>query len=34
MVGYTVNPGEYRGVLSVGGKEYTQKVHVLPDTSK
>jgi hypothetical protein len=31
---YTVGPGEYRVVLSVGGKEYTQRVHVMPDPGK
>ena len=33
-VGYTVGAGEYRVVLMVGGKEYTQIAHVLPDPSK
>jgi hypothetical protein len=31
---YTVDPGEYRVVLSVGGKEYTQKAFVLADPGK
>jgi hypothetical protein len=31
---YTVDPGEYRVVLSVGGKEFTQPVFVLADPSK
>ena len=33
-IGYTVDAGEYRVVLMVGGKEYVQKVHILPDPSK
>jgi photosystem II stability/assembly factor-like uncharacterized protein len=31
---YTVDPGEYRIVLVVGGKEYTQKAFVLDDSGK
>jgi hypothetical protein len=31
---YTVDPGEYRIVLSVGGKEYTQKAFVLQDPGR
>ena len=31
---YTVDSGEYRVVLSVGGREYTQKVFVLEDPGK
>jgi photosystem II stability/assembly factor-like uncharacterized protein len=34
MAGYTVDPGEYRVVLSVGGKEYTQVARVLGDPNK
>lgn len=34
QIGYTVSPGEYRVVLMVGGKEYTQKARVLADPSK
>ncbi len=33
-VSYTVDPGEYHVVLSVGGKEFTQQVFVLADPGK
>ncbi|TAK14953.1 MAG: hypothetical protein EPO35_08825 [Acidobacteria bacterium] len=33
-VGYVVDPGEYRVVLSVGGREFTQKAFVLADPGK
>jgi hypothetical protein len=33
MVTYTVVPGEYRVVLIVGGREFTQKALVLADPS-
>jgi hypothetical protein len=33
-VSYTVDPGEYRVVLSVGGQEFTQTVFVMADPSK
>jgi hypothetical protein len=29
-----VNPGEYRVVLSVGGKDYTQVARILPDPGR
>ena len=32
--GYTVGPGEYRIVLSVGGREFSQKAFVLADPGK
>lgn len=34
MVTYSVDPGEYRVVLSVNGREYTQRVFVLADPGK
>jgi photosystem II stability/assembly factor-like uncharacterized protein len=34
QIGYTVSAGEYRVVLMVGGKEYTQNVLVMPDPGK
>jgi hypothetical protein len=33
-IGYTVSPGEYRVVLIVGGREFTEKALVLPDPGK
>ncbi len=33
-VTYSVDPGEYRVVLSVGGREFAQNALVLPDPSK
>jgi len=34
QTGYTVSPGEYRVVLVVGGREFTQTALVLPDPGK
>lgn len=34
QVGYTVDAGEYRVVLSVGGKDYAQAAYVLPDPGR
>ena len=34
QVNYTVSPGEYRVVLVVGGREFTQTALVLPDPGK
>jgi len=34
QIGYAVSPGEYRVVLVVGGREFTQTALVLPDPGK